>query len=260
MRRFLLVVLAIALLSGCGGVDGTLFATAVRNTKEAGGAEVAFQWNYDIPGMDKPVVMLGRGFEDVSKRHARITAQLPAESPIDGDIEAVVDGPVMYMRAPFLDSELGGKDWMKIDLARTYRTLGVQVDALGQVGQGTAEQLDALAHVSDGVNDEGREIVRGVEATHYSATVDFDKLPDEKLQAIAKLGGDSRIEVDVWIDDAKRIRRMEWAQSLPNDGVQMTMIMEYVRFGVPVDIEPPDDGDVFDATDVTIQELQQALN
>ena len=40
----------------------------------------------------------------------------------------------------------------------------------------------------------------------------------------------------------------------------MTMIMEYVRFGVPVDIDNPDEGDVFDITDATIQELQQELN
>jgi hypothetical protein len=53
---------------------------------------------------------------------------------------------------------------------------------------------------------------------------------------------------------------MEWAQKVTDGEVAMTMIMEYVRFGVPVNIDTPDDDDVFDATDVTIQGLQQELN
>lgn len=260
MRRFLLVLLAIPLLSGCGGVDGSLFATAVRNTQAAGGAEVVFQWNYEVPGQDKPIVMYGSGYEDVSKRKASITAQLPSGAPGGGEMELIADERVMYMRAPFMQAALRGKEWMKLDLARIDEGLGVEGDALGQMGQGSADQLEALAQISDGVEDEGREVVRGVEATHYSAVVDFDKLPGEKLQRIAKLSGGTHVDVDVWIDDALRIRRVEWGQQVADGRVGMRMIMEYVRFGVPVDIDPPDDGDVFDATDVTTQALQQELN
>ena len=259
MRRFVLVLLAIPLISGCGGVDGSLFATAVRTTESAGGAEVAYQWNYDVPGRDSPVVMLGSGVEDVTQRHAHIEAQLPSEFPGGGDIEAVGDDDVIYMRAPFMRPALAGKEWMKLDLGRAYESLGVELDALGQVGKGSYDQLGALREVSDGVQDEGRQVVRGIEATHYSARVDFDKLPGERLQKLAKLSGDTHVDIDVWIEDSGRIRRMEWAQRLPN-GVRMTMIMEYVRFGVPVHIENPDEGDVFDVTDATIQELQQELN
>jgi hypothetical protein len=259
MRRLLLIVLAIPLLSGCGGVDGSLFATAVRTTQAAGGAEVVFQWNYEMPGMEQPIVMLGSGSEDVSRRKARVTAQLPAQIPGGGEMEAIEDGDVMYMRAPFMESALGGKHWFKVDLARTYKSVGADAAPLWQAGQGTAQQLDALAQVSDGVSDEGREVVRGVEATHYSATVDFDKLPDETLQQLAQLSGAGGADVDVWIDDAKRIRRVEWAQGV-GGSMKMTMIMEYVRFGVPVDIDVPDDDDVFDATDVTIGSLQQQLH
>lgn len=260
MRRLVLVLLAIPVLSGCGGVDGSLFATAVRNTQAAGGAEVAFQWNYEIPGQDRSIVMYGSGFEDVSKRHASIKAQLPAEAPGGGEMELIADEQVMYMRAPFMEAALGGKDWMKLDLGRLDESLGLEGDAIGQMGQGSADQLEALAQLSDGVEDEGREVVRGAEATHYSAVVDFDKLPGERLQRLAKLSGGSEVDVDVWIDDAQRIRRMEWDQQLAADGMRMKMIMEYVRFGVPVDIDTPDDGDVFDATDLTTQALQQELN
>ena len=36
-------------------MDASLFATAVRNTEAAGGAEVAFQWTYEVPGRGEPV-------------------------------------------------------------------------------------------------------------------------------------------------------------------------------------------------------------
>jgi hypothetical protein len=256
MRRFLLVLLAIAPLSGCGGVDGSLFATAVHNTQAAGGAEVVFQWNYDVPGRDEPVVMTGSGVEDASKQHARIVADLPMGGP---EMEVIADGQVMYMRSEVL-GELSGKDWMKVDLDRAYESLDIQVGSLGQIGQGTSEQLDALSQVSDGVTDHGREEVRGVETSHYSATIDLNKIPGKNIDKLIEISGGSEFGVDVWIDDEQRIRRMEWEQALPGNGIGMTMIMEYVRFGVPVDIDTPDDGDVFDATELAVQEIEQNLN
>lgn len=256
----LLVLLALTLLSGCGGADASLFATAVRNTQNAGGAEVAFQWNYDVPGRDTPVVMTGTGFEDASKGKARITAQVPAEIPGGGEIEAIMDGTVMYMRSPLLRSELGGKEWFKLDLARTSESLGLDMGSVGQVGQSTKQQLDALAQVSDGVTDHGREQVRGVDATHYSAIVDLHKLSGDGADKLIELSGDDAIDVDVWIDDDQRIRRMEWVQTLPAGGLEMTMIMEYVRFGVPVDIDVPDEDDVFDATDLAVRGIESKLD
>ena len=128
------------------------------------------------------------------------------------------------------------------------------------MGQGSSEQLEATGEASGDVSDEGRQVVSGVETNHYSTMIDLTKAGGN-LEKLAELMGDGRVEVVVWIDDAERIRRLEWEQAIPDsDGVRMTMIMEYVRFGVPVDIETPDDSDVFDATDFTIQTLQQRLN
>ena len=144
------------------GVDASLLATAVHKTEAAGGAEIAFQWNYEVPGRHTPVVMLGSGVEDASKEHARVTAELPG----GGEIEAVGDRDVLYMRSELLGDELGGKEWMKLDLARTYDSLGIDLGALGQVGQGSSEQLEATGEASGDVSDEGRQVVRGVETNH----------------------------------------------------------------------------------------------
>jgi hypothetical protein len=259
MRRLLLALCALILLSGCGGgVDPTLFATAVRHTEAAGGAELAFQWTYHVPGRDEPLVMTGSGVEDIKGQRAQISASMPA---VGGELEAISDGLVMYMHIDQLSDEIG-KHWMRLDLERAYDDLGVDLGTAGQMGQGTGQYLEYLESVSDGVSDEGRAQVRGVDTTHYSATVDLTKVPGGDTEKLVDLLGESEFPVDVWIDDDQRFRRMEFEMTMKPAGqeVRMDMVAEYVRFGVPVDIDIPDEDDVFDATDIAAHAMEQGLN
>lgn len=256
MRRLLLALSALTLLSGCGGVDASLLATAAHNTQAAGGAEVAIRGEMQMPGTGQPFVMTGSGVEDAKAQRAQLTMQVPGA----GELEAVSDGLTMYFRSELFGNALGGKEWMKLDARRTNESLGIDTSALGQVGQSGTAQLKLLEQVSGGVTDEGREQVVGVDATHYSATIDLRNYPGQDLQKLIDLTGQSEIPVDVWIDDDQRVRRMEMElQFAPGQG-PLKMIVEYVRFGVPVDIDIPDDDDVFDATDLAIQGLNQKLN
>jgi hypothetical protein len=256
MRPVLLALCALSLLSGCGGVDASLLATAAHNTQEAGGAEVALRAEMQMPSTGQQFVMTGSGVEDAKAQRARLTMEVPGA----GEMEAVSDGLTMYFRPELFGSALGGKEWMKLDARRTNESLGIDGPPLGQMGQSGADQLKLLEQVSGGVTDEGREQVVGVDATHYSATIDLRNYPGQDLQKLIDLTGQSEIPVDVWIDDDQRVRRMEMEmQFAPGQG-RMKMIVEYVRFGVPVDIDIPDDDDVFDATDLAIQGLNQKLN
>jgi hypothetical protein len=243
MRRLLLALLALTLLTGCGGAESSLFATAVRNTENAGGAELAFQATIPTPA-GQPVVMTGTGVEDLSEQRARIEMQVPGA----GGMELIADRLVMYMRFDAFSGALGGKEWLRVDLEHTYESLGIDVGGLGQVGQGTSEQLKTLGEVSDGITEVGREQVRGVDTTHYRATVDLGKLADDD------------VPMDVWIDDDERIRRIEWEQAVAKGQEPGKIVAEYVRFGVPVDIDIPDDDEVFDATDLAVQGIQDELN
>jgi uncharacterized protein YceK len=255
MRRLLLALIALTLLSGCGGVDGSLMATAVRNTKAAGGAEVAFQMTVARPAGGQPVVITGSGVEDLSGQRARMTMQVPGA----GEMEVRSEGLVVYMGSDMLTGAVG-KEWMKFDLRRAYESLGIDVGPVEQVGQGTSEQLRWLGEMSDGVSEEGREQVRGVETTHYSATVDLRRYPDKDMDKLIELIGESEFPMDVWIDDDQRIRRVEWEQTMGPGTPSGTVVAEYVRFGVPVDIDIPDDDDVFDATEIGTNALEQGLN
>jgi hypothetical protein len=160
---------------------------------------------------------------------------------------------------------------MKLDMKRATSSFGLDLGGSGQVGQSAAEQLRMLRAVSGEVTEEGHEQVAGSETTHYSATVDMrrypDVMPEEQREAARKgverlieLTGQSEIPMDVWIDGDERVRRMTWKQSMrqgPVD-VKMEITAEYVRFGVPVDIDVPGEADVFDATELALQQMQQA--
>ena len=256
MRRTLLALCALTLLSGCGGVDASLLATAAHNTQEAGGAEVAFRGEMQMPGTGAPFVMTGSGVEDAKAQRAQLTMQVPGA----GELEAVSDGLTMYFRSDMFGSALGGKEWMKLDARRTNESLGVDSPPLGQMGQTGADQLKLLEQVSGGVTDEGREQVVGVDATHYSATIDLRNYPGQDLQKLIDVTGQSEIPVNVWIDDDQRVRRVEMELKFAPEMGPVKMIVEYVRFGVPVDIDIPDDDEVFDATDLAIQGLNQKLD
>ena len=266
MRRILLALCAAILLSGCGGgVDASLIATAVQNTEAAGGAEVAFQANIDVPGQAEPLVMTGSGFEDVRGEKASLKFTIPEV----GEMDMVADGFTMYMRMPMLADQLG-KEWVKIDLERAWEAMGIEADSFGQMSQKPSDQLRMLETVSDGVSEHGRDTVVGVEATHYSATIDLRRYPElaatedrviarRTAERLIELSGESEIPIDVWIDDDQRVRRMELEQAMSQGGVTVRakMIFEYVRFGVPVNIDVPDDDDVFDITELGVQGIQQ---
>jgi hypothetical protein len=268
MRRYLLALLALTLLGGCGGAaDTSLFATAVRNTEAAGGAEIVFSMRMEAPGMSEPLEMSGNGVEDASRRRGHFTF----ESPMTGSMEVVSDDMTVYMRSDLFAAALGGKDWMKLDLRRAMSSFGLDLGSSGQFGQSAAEQLRMLRAVSGDVSEEGHDQVAGTDTTHYSATVDLrrypDVMPEEQRDAARKgverlieMTGQSEIPMDVWIDGDQRVRRMTWNQSIRQGSTEMKMEVsaEYVRFGVPVDVQVPDEADVFDATDLVQRQMKQA--
>jgi hypothetical protein len=177
----------------------------------------------------------------------------------------------VYMRSDLFAAALGGKDWMKLDLRRAMSSFGLDLGSSGQFGQSAAEQLRMLRAVSGDVSEEGHDQVAGTDTTHYSATVDLrrypDVMPEEQRDAARKgverlieMTGQSEIPMDVWIDGDQRVRRMTWNQSIRQGSTEMKMEItaEYVRFGVPVDVQVPDEADVLDATDLVQRQMEQA--
>jgi hypothetical protein len=114
----------------------------------------------------------------------------------------------------------------------------------------------------------GREEVRGVDTTHYTATVDVAKAAAAvpaamraTVEKIRDLLGIADIPTEVWIDGDGRARRVsqtiDYAQTrsprtIPAEALpkQVKVTVDYYDFGAPVSVSIPPSGDVVDLEDV----------
>ncbi|MDP9387886.1 MAG: hypothetical protein M3Q48_08135, partial [Actinomycetota bacterium] len=209
----------------------------------------------------------GEGAMDYSKGVGTFSMTLPPIGGVElGRIDAVLIGTVMYQRfPPELAKELGGKPWIKIDLAEIGKLVGVDIGALAQSQSSDPTQAMALLRgASSDVTVVGTENLRGEDTTHYKATLDPRKAaaaaPEQQrkaLEQVAEMYQGITIPADVWIDGANRLRKMNYvvdlsklklppeaATSLP-DGT-MNLTMELFEFGVPVTADPPPADQVLD--------------
>lgn len=280
MRR-LLPLLVLALLAGCGGEDEAskevLTQAAAKTTRE-GSARIAFRGSSQGGSLPQDIEFRGDGVVDNAKRIGRLkfdfgslASALPPNAQLseeDLNGEVIFEGFVFYMRFPVLSNVLqGGKEWLKFDAAAISEAQGIDLGQFTQVGQADPSQaLQYLKAVSGDVEDKGSEQVRGVETTHYSATVDLRKFPDvlpeeQREQArqaadalVKQLGGNAELPMDVWVDDDGLIRRQrfEFAFEPPGGGkkVSFRYDIELYDFGVDVAVEPPPPSETTDLTEL----------
>jgi hypothetical protein len=128
------------------------------------------------------------------------------------DISEVLVGDTLYMKIPELSSELGGKPWAKISLS-SMGSMGSTFQSLIDSAKNTdpTAQLQPLLAAGD-LHKVGTETVDGVQATHYSGTVDpataFDSSQAAKnltsteisqLKSMLKDAGVTKETIDVWV-------------------------------------------------------------
>jgi hypothetical protein len=261
---YALFVLTVALgASACGGESvSPQAAVAQAATKTAESETYRTSITASMTGFaPQEVRMTGTGEVDAVSQRMHMTVNYDFAGQTFG-AEMAMDWPVIYMRFP---AELAiplpkGKSWIKFDLQKAGKELGIDFQQLMQAGQADPSQgLQYLRGASD-VEEVGEESVRGVDATHYRGTVDFRRVarqfPElkESIENIIELSKVESVPTDVWIDDDGLVRRMRLAyqdmQFAPGQQGDMTMTMELYDFGVEVDVEPPPKDEVVD-----IQEL-----
>lgn len=192
----------------------------------------------------------------------------------DGDMtmNIIVDGETMYLNAPFfaamaqldptvsaampwIDTVASG--WGRIDVATVGGddAVGALGDSLGMGASDATELLSVLSSVGE-VLDGGSSEVRGVPTRVAYATVAFQDLMDASGSSTDELGLPAGsldqilpVSVEVHIDDANRVRRLEYAIDLGSmlsseeamRGMDMNMWqrMDFIDFGEAVDIAVP---------------------
>jgi hypothetical protein len=282
MKKLALLLVAAGLLTGCGSKDTVSpdpVADAATKTAAAKTNYMAVRATTKVPGIAKPIALTGEGAFDNERMLGWMTLDMSAfaeqlpEAEADGvkaadlkmkQIIDFSDGLVIYMQFPDLLEAFGSdKQWVRVDVGKAGRELGVDIDTFMQLGQNPADQLGPLRTVSEDLEEVGKETVRGVEATHYRGTVDLRKYPElvpeedrakvrKTVEQMIAIIGSPTYPVDVWVDDDELVRRMSFDMNTkePEGTMQMAMTIELFDFGRPVDVEVPDAADTIDISEL----------
>ena len=274
-----------AALAACGSggstVSARLVSDAVTATSGSTGFRMSLSGSVGVLGSRFP--LSGSGVIDPRSRRGAISVDMSSVAALAGGqlgtlpkgpirVDEIFLGPVAYMRAPFYSRFLPkGKSWLKLDLRSFGRALGVDLNQLSQFGGGDPRQaLDQLRAVSGDVKKLGSEPVRGVQTTHYRATIDlrrYAKLvpPAQRAQAqaglkrLTQLSGSSGFPEEIWIDNHKLVRRIRIAysfkpRSVPGgQKVSFNQTLELYDFGAPADVAPPPANETVDITQLLSQ-------
>ena len=233
-------------LVGCGGGDApradradtlapqAAVVAAVQQTQEVDSYGFTLTSSTNAGGQS--IEFGGSGVATSDGSAAEMTFSLPGGA---GELrQRIVDG-VMYMELP---QQPGVFYELKVaDLVDT--ALGASTDVTAG--------LEALTSVDEGVEEVGREDLRGVDTTRYRGTFDLSKafeafkgpLRDQLEQVVAN-GGTKRVPFDAWVDDEGRIRQVDQTLTLqvpqaPGQEFEVETRVEFYDFGVDVDVEAP---------------------
>ena len=289
MKRSLILVLTAAAavataVSGCGAssVTGDAVAKAATATSSTHGARVAMTMTLSSGALPQPVHMTANGVMNEVARQGRINVDMSDLANATGgsrvkasqlQMTEILNGTVIYMRMPFLDGKLpGNKKWLKVDIAKTSKALGVNLGQLTQPGQDPGQQIGYLRTVSD-AKKVGTDTIRGVKTTHYRGVARLDRYPQllppsqraaarAGIQRLIKLSGTSSMPIDAWVDSGNRIRRMKLAMNmkLPQapQSLHMDIQEDLYGFGASVDATPPPSDQVYDVTGAASKALKSA--
>ena len=259
-----LAAFAVAFATGCGGSGSSQanagesislqeLAQSATSSADAKSGRFAFDMSMSLPGADEVFVFSGEGAFDAKSERASFSVDMSSfasllgglfagmagpnaagapdfDDPSGWKIEAIQDGTVSYVRFPAVDDQLpAGKSWVRTDESKPGAKQGTDFDFQQLTNNDPRELLDFLQGVSGEIEIVGTEQLRGVETTHYRATVDpleYEKLvPPDKRQELESLveqmaaqSGLGEVPVDVWLDEGGLVRKLTMAFSATQSG------------------------------------------
>lgn len=246
---FLLSVVGLVIVDAAGG--GTVLTSAAEATTAEGSARMTMEMSFEI-GADR-TTMTADGLVDFSEERARMTMRSAAFS---APLELVSQGNTVYIQAtapPFAE-QAAGKPWLAYD-ASGYAP-GFGGDAVGGADPRGLLRLLEERGVAGDVRQGGREQVRGVPTTRYTADVDVQALLGEfdgpQFRETAEALEDAEATITVWIGAEDVVRRSSMAMRFRVEGQSFatTVTMELFDFGVPVDVVVPPADQVHQVEDI----------
>ena len=292
----LLAVLALV-AGGCGGsssptagvepISFEQLAQSASTSADATSGRFSFDLSLTFPGVDEQFAFSGEGAFDEPSGRASFAVDMSSfakllggfvtglggakasglpdfDDPAGWRIDVVQDGTVGYVRFPALDGQLpAGKTWIRGD-ADGPSTSGFDFGELEQFAESDPRDvLGALRAVTSEVETVGSEQLRGVETTHYRATVDPAELAklasgrdrteaQSLVDQISTQAGVGPFPVDVWLDASGLVRKLscsvEATEPSTSRSSEVSMSFELWDYGRAVDIELPPASQVVDAS------------
>jgi hypothetical protein len=224
----LIALLSAAFLAACGNTKTPTQTPQQIVSGAAAATAAAKSSKIDITVLTSGVsgsgdmTIAGMGAFDYGARTGRMTMTVPTGTT-SMTLEMVLSGTLIYEKLPDVAAQqLGGKPWIKIDLADLSKLVSFDVSTLASSqSSNPAQALDFLRGVSSDVKEAGSETIRGAKTTHYQFTVDVAKAaaaaPEAQKQAmqhLAELYKDQQFSFDAWIDGDGRLRKMTYAVDL----------------------------------------------
>jgi hypothetical protein len=251
----LLASLALAACSGGDAVALDPVANAATQTESAGSSRMVMEMSLRARG--QKFFVDAEGAMDYRRRRGWLLmdfSQLAALNPSAPNLprmKMLFEDTTIWMRVPpVLLEATGGKPWARSRLRGSSNALG----AMQQPDP--SQMLDSLRGISGLVREIGQTRVRGVETTHYGTEVSLAKALAQSPAAQRKtakaalkmFGGLEKMPVDVYIDDAGRVRRMDMEYKLRSAGVnfESRIKLELFDFGTRVAFKRPPASQVVD--------------
>lgn len=150
----------------------------------------------------------------------------------------------LYMRLPDIGQPMGV----------TTPWVGMPVDGAGAGAYtgspSAAGMIDSLRGVSNDIEELGRDEVNGEEANGFRVTIDLERALEQVPEAdraraeesLAQLQamGMAELPMEVWVtDDGLPVRMVMEMEGVDGAAASMRMQMDYLDFGLPVDITAP---------------------
>ena len=159
-----------------------------------------------VPGIDKELAFSAEGGFDTPAKRSQMSVDLSSVaelmksfgsslggtvtgdlgSPEDWKLEVIQDGDIAYVHFPLLAKQLpAGKTWVKGDAKTLSSADAGQLKQFGSLaGTDPRDVFGLLKAVSGSIEAVGTDEIRGVETSHYQATIDTAKV--EKLVPAAQ--------------------------------------------------------------------------
>jgi hypothetical protein len=264
-------------VAGCGSstssstsANSNQVVRAAFTSGSTSGYQLKFALNLNSAALPQAINATGDGSFNVPQRQGQIALDMnlgssPQITQVLGSstlhMEEVLDHTTIYIKFPQeLASKiptLGGKQWIKIDLAKAASAAGVPgiASLVNNPASSDPSQFLKYLRAAGSVTQVGTEEVNGVQTTKYKATISLDKVAStlpaasraaaqSGIQAIEKTTNLHTIPTTVWIDDHNLVRRMQFTlnESVQGQTVGTTVTVDFVKYGPqPSPTIPPAD-------------------